>query len=432
MHARLVLLAATCLLAACHRGDDAAAARPAPKPDAAGFTILDWPLPTTDGAAQPDLVPAPNGTLLLSWIRPMGGRHALQYAAYQGDENWESAPKTIAVGSTLAANWANTPHVLMTDDGALWAQWLQARSGGADHAADVMLTQSRDGGVHWAAPVAVNDDGTASEHGFVSLWPAAQDAVGIAWLDGRNTVPAGSDAPMAHGGAMHGNRDHAGAMTLRAATFDASLARRDDVQVDPMTCDCCSTDAAMTARGAVLAYRDRSAEEIRDIAVVRQGAKGWNAPQVVHADGWKMPGCPLNGPSVDARGDEVVVAWYSAAGDKPVLRLARSHDAGATFEAPVEVDQGPALQGRVDVALDGDAAWLLWLREDGSGQSLRIARYVGRRGQQDEVARLQARGRATGYPQLAVRQGWAYAVWTDIVGGMPQLHGARIRATVTQ
>lgn len=423
MNARLVLaLVAACAAAACQRpGEQPAAA--VPTPDAAGFTTIDWPLPTPDGATQPDLVVAPNGSLLLSWVRPMGGRNALQYAAYQGDERWESAPKTIAVGSSLSANWANTQHILMTEDGALWAQWLQSHPGAA-HAADVMLTQSRDGGVHWAAPVAVNDDGTASEHGFVSLWPAAQDAVGIAWLDGRHTATA--PAP---GGAHADHHADGGAMSLRAATFDAAMGRGEDVEVDGMTCDCCNTDAAVGAQGALLAYRDRDAGEIRDIAVVRHGAQGWSQPRPVHADGWKMPACPLNGPALDARGDLAVVAWYSAPGDTPVLRLARSTDAGASFGAPVEVDRGAALQGRVDVALDGDGVWLAWLREDGSGQSLHLARYAGAgQPQQGEVARLQGRGRATGYPQLAVRQGVAYLAWTDIAAGVPRLRGLRVRA----
>jgi hypothetical protein len=44
------------------------------------------------------------------------------------------------------------------------------------------------------------------------------------------------------------------------------------------------------------------------------------------------------------------------------------------------------------------------------------------------VASLQGRGRATGYPQLAVREGIAHVVWTDIVGGVPRLRGARVKA----
>ena len=33
-----------------------------------------------------------------------------------------------------------------------------------------------------------------------------------------------------------------------------------------MACDCCQTDAALTARGPLLVYRGRTPDEIRDIS----------------------------------------------------------------------------------------------------------------------------------------------------------------------
>jgi hypothetical protein len=72
---------------------------------------------------------------------------------------------------------------------------------------------------------------------------------------------------------------------------------------------------------------------------------------------------------------------------------------------------------------------VLWLREDANGQSLQLARYapdLSRELQRVEVARLQGRGRATGFPQLVLHDGTAHVVWTDIVGGKPKLGGATI------
>ena len=40
------------------------------------------------------------------------------------------------------------------------------------------------------------------------------------------------------------------------------------------------------------------------------------------------------------------------------------------------------------------------------------------------MAKLQGRGKATGFPQLALHNGHAYVVWTDIVDGAPHLRGA--------
>jgi len=83
-------------------------------------------------------------------------------------------------------------------------------------------------------------------------------------------------------------------------------------------------DRILYAIGDLLVYRDRTANEIRDIYATRFDGKTWSKPARVHADDWTMPACPVNGPSVAAREKDVVVAWYTAAGDMPTVKLARS------------------------------------------------------------------------------------------------------------
>ncbi|TWH99116.1 hypothetical protein IP90_03207 [Luteimonas cucumeris] len=374
-----------------------------------------WPLLSEHGAAQPDLAVAPDDRLLLSWISVRPGRdNALQFAAYGNDGRWQSSPRTIAVGEALLSNWADTPHIAATADGALWVHWLQKTSTAAGQY-DLVLSRSANRGFNWSAPVTVNSD-SGGEHGFASLWPASPSALGVAWL---NPVAAADGAHAAHSAGMG----------LRTASFDASLQRSDDRVLDEMTCECCQTDAALTTRGVVLVYRDRDADQVRDIAALRFDGQDWSTPAKVHADGWKMPACPVNGPAVAAHGDDVVVAWYTAAGDKPAMKLARSRDAGASFAAPVQVDHGTAVLGRVDVAHDADGAWVLWLREEAGAQSLWLARYstdLAREVFRKQIATLQGRGAAIGFPKLALRADGAYAVWTDVVDGQPKLRGVQV------
>ena len=150
---------------------------------------------------------------------------------------------------------------------------------------------------------------------------------------------------------------------------------------------------------------------------------------MVHDDQWKMPACPVNGPAVAARDDNAVVAWYTEAGEQPSLKLARSADAGDTFAAPIEVDQGEAVHGPRRCRLRRPAGGAGWLREDASGQCLQLARYtpdLSKQLQRIEVAKLQGRGRATGFPKLALRDGIAHLVWTDVVDGRPRLQAAML------
>lgn len=397
-------------------------ARTAPTPQ---WRVSDWPLPATGAAAQPDLVAAPGGGWLLSWIEPgANGGHALKFARAGRDGRWD-APRTIAQGRDWFVNWADTPHLAVSADGALWAHWLQ-KSAPATYAYDVALTRSADGGATWSKPVKVNDDGTATEHGFVSLWPDGAGGLGVAWLDGRHT--GGGE------GEEGGHAGHRGAMSLRAARFDANLERSLDAEIDAMTCDCCQIDAATTARGPVLVYRDRDAQEIRDIAATRRDADGWSAPKHVHADRWTMPACPVNGPSVAARGEAAVVAWYTAAGGESKVQVARSGDAGTSFGPPLLLDRGEPVQGRVEAALGADAAWVLWLREDRQGQSLWLARLapdLSRELQRIEVAKPQGRGRGTGFAQLALGEGVAGVIWTELIDGAARLRGARLQPEAT-
>lgn len=416
----------------------------------ATYTQQVWPLPAATGSAQPDLVATADGRLLLSWINAVPGRrNVLRFVALGDNGVWQSQPRTIVVGNSLIASWADTPHIAATADGALWVHWLQkARAGSMSSdgmpsegmpsesmpsesmtsdsmTSDIMLSRSTDGGFNWSAPMLVNDDGTATEHGFVSLWPQTRDRLGIAWLDGRAKAGEGKA-----GQAMQ----HEGSTALRAAFFDGTLRRSDDIQLDAMTCDCCQTAVAMTTRGALVAYRDRSAEEVRDITVVRFDNDAWTAPRTVNADHWVMSACPVNGPDIAANANQAVVAWYTAADDKPMVKIARSDDAGDSFAKPRIVDQGETVQGRVAVAMDAQQVWMLWIREDAQGQSLWLARYpadLSHELQRTLVARLQGRGRGTGFPQIALRGGVAYVAWTDVTEGAPQLHGATFTAQAT-
>lgn len=426
----VALLAAMLALAACGGGHDgsgpAATASAAPDADpAAPSRIEPWALPTMlPGSASPNLAVAPDGNLLLSWINTQKGRrHLLQFANYSpGLGRWLQAPANIAVGNSMFVNWADVPHMAATPDGTLWAHWLQ-KSGDAPYAYDVVLTRSRDGGGNWAPPVMPHDDGTRTEHGFVSMWAQGPQQLGIAWLDGRNTGGGDHADHAAHDGSQ-------GAMTLRAAVFDGALQRSHDAEIDARVCDCCQTAVAVTAKGALLVYRGRAEGEVRDILSTRFDGTAWRAPRPVHADGWKMPACPVNGPDVAAAGDAAVVGWYTEGGGQPEVRLAASADAGDTFSAPVVLDAGAAVQGRVAVAHDGAQAWALWLREEANAQSLWLSRRsadLATEHERIEVAQVRGVGRGTGFAQLALVDGTAYVVWTDVVDGVPGLKGIRIR-----
>lgn len=369
-------------------------------------TLEAIPSPSGPGSAEPNLDAGPDGRVHMSWLEPLtsGQGHVLKVASLDG-KAW-TEPSAVRSGRDFFVNWADFPSVIALGDGRLAAHWLQ-RTGTATYAYGVRLAFSGDGGRSWSVPLTPHTDSSNTEHGFVSLWRAERgDGVEAVWLDGRKYNRGG---------------DHSNEMSLATAafTFDGDVSAPERI-LDGRVCDCCQTSVAMTSRGPVIVYRDRSAAEIRDIAVVRRTTGGrWTEPVVVHPDGWKINACPVNGPSIAARGDNVAVAWFTAANDAPTVRVAFSRDAGATFSAPIRVDEGqPA--GRVDVELTRNGAALVtWIeRAGGDAASVRLRRveHGGRVGAPITIATSSA-ARASGFPRMVIAGNDAVFAWT--VPGRP-------------
>lgn len=366
---------------------------------AAHAAVTEIPSPAPPGAAEPFVLATPADGILLTWLEPAGGgkRTAMRIARLR-DGKWSPA-QTIAERDDLLANWADFPSIAQDDHGVLFAQLLT--KGASGHAHDVRLTISRDGGKTWSTPQLLNRDGRNAEHGFASLQPLPGGGVAVAWLDGRN-MPEGHE----HGGE--------GEMMLRSAAVDANGKMTGERELDHRACECCGTGMAMAEGKAVLVYRDRSADNVRDVSVVRQTAGGWTAPKPLHADGWKINGCPLNGPRIDGAGKRLAAAWFTGAGERPHVYVAFSADGGATFDKPIAVDDGnPA--GRVDVVLLGsDSTVVTWVEQTGTTAELR-ARRVSRAAAPGASICIGESGpaRSTGFARMARAGGEVLVTWTE-------------------
>jgi hypothetical protein len=248
----------------------------------------------------------------------------------------------------------------------------------------------------------LNDDATDTEHGFVS-YAVESDGVRAFWLDGRRT----SDG---------------GAMTLRTALIGAEVGFSEEL--DERVCDCCSTGAAMTASGPAVVYRDRNADEVRDIVIIGRQGEGWSPARAVAVDDWRIPGCPVNGPEIAVAGERAAVAWFTATADEPATKVAFSADAGLTFREPVVVDRQGSL-GRVDVVLEDGDALVSWLADAGETAEIRLRRVSadGRMGPAVGVVKTAA-SRASGFPRLLHLGDRLYLGWVELA---PEEGGSRVR-----
>lgn len=392
---------------------DATAREPTP----AQVRLHELSVPAAPGSLGPNLAATSHG-VFLSWLEPAeqgetgSERHALRVAHLDPRRPlaW-GAPVSVTEGEGFFANWADFPALAEIPGGGLLVHWLE-RTGEDTYAYGVRLARSLDRGQSWEPLGFLHDDLSPTEHGFVSFAPMAE-GVRAFWLDGRD---------MAAGGPM----------ALRTVLVAGSAAAFDErgqgppssTVLDGRVCECCQTDAAVATRGPVVVYRGRSDDEVRDIWIVRAVGDGWSPPQRVSEDGWRIPGCPVNGPAVAAAEDRVVVAWFTGANDQPAVKTALSTDGGATFGPALELDAEAPI-GRVDVAVtDNGAAWVTWLARTPEGAAVRLAAL--RLGESDRPtqagppATLASTGgaRSSGFPRiLALDLGRLLVTWVDTANG---------------
>ena len=362
--------------------------------------------PPGSGSLAPRLAALDDGRAVLTWLEPESDGHAFRYAVFDGEEFGDA--RTIASGKDWFANWTDTPGLFVLPNGDWLAHWL-VKSGPATFAYDVVMARSDDGGQSWSEPAVPHRDGTQTEHGFVSYFAWDDETAGLVWLDGRETAMDPESE-----GAHAGHHGHAGNMTLRIARIGPGTEVSDKRLLDDRVCDCCQTASAMTTDGPLLIYRGRSEDEIRDIWKLRHEAGEWSAPELLHADGWQIGGCPVNGPDLIASGLDVVAAWFTMPGNEPRVRIAVSRDAGRDFSDPIELGVGRAL-GRVALEWMGDDFVVAWLDEGETGSILKLTGFdrAGKQRFSRELLAMEA-GRISGFPvltQLANRR--FLLAWTE-------------------
>jgi len=352
--------------------------------------------------------------LYMSWMEPLGKGTALYFSRWTGGA-W-SAPRVIASEKKFFLNWADFPSITALEDGTLLAHWLEKSGSGVyDYVAP--FVHSQDGGRTWSKPDLPHREGDTGDHGFVSVVPMGGGRGAVIWLDARQK----SDFERSE--IDEGEKP---AQALYASFFDKGKFG-EEILLDGRVCDCCQTTAVRSGDGVFAAYRDRSADEVRDMGTVRFTAKGAEKPGRLFDDGWKIKGCPVNGPFAAAEGEQIAIAWYTMANKTSKVNLAFSEDGGRSFGPAVRIDEGNP-EGRVAAALlaDGSAAvsWLERRPKKGKGSGEILVRRVspaGKLGKPRSVAMSSIKYRS-GFPQMVRMGDRLVFAWTELVG-----KGSRVR-----
>ena len=372
-------------------------------------------VPAGPDSHGPRLTLGADGTVMLSWMERQGEDRVLR--ATEVRRSGFGDVVEVVSDPKMFVNWADVPSVTVLGDGDWLAHWM-SYSADLTYSYDVMLALSSDAGASWSEPFRPHDDGTPTEHGFVTVFPTGEDA-GLIWLDGRKTGGEGTDDPTDTG------------MTLRGAFVGADGEITGDQEIDFLTCDCCQTDVAMTPSGPIAVYRDRTVDEIRDISISRFEDGAWQAPEAFSEDGWEIAACPVNGPEIAVHGDYVAIAWFTAAGTVPRVKVRISRNGGRSFGEEIEVARVSTI-GHVQIDWIGDNAFAVnWMRplDDLKDIMVRSVTINGELGRVHTVGRTEVERTL---PQMLKVHNDLVFVWTDVGSEGTRIRGVRAEIVYAQ
>ena len=360
--------------------------------------------------AQPSLVSG-EGSLSLSWISSNEGeKSTLNFSQFK-EGKWINT-QTMATGSDWFVNWADFPaHAI--NENLILSSYLKKSDSGT-YTYDVILSLQKLSGEKVKEDFLLHTDGVKAEHGFVSIIPNHNQGFFITWLDGRNTVDKDLDG-------------HHKPMTIRFAEITNKGDIIDESELDSATCDCCQTSIAVTNKGPVVVYRDRSDKEVRDIYIARKINGIWEVPTPIHNDGWEINGCPVNGPKVASNSNNLAVSWFTVSNEKPIVNLSFSKSNGASFGTLIKINDDDAI-GRVDVAfLNPQEVLVSYIEGDDVGTYLRIKKVSidGKVSAPITISKIDG-GRNSGVPQLEILDNEAFIVWTVFEGKKNQLKTVKL------
>lgn len=320
--------------------------------DAPRLAVAPWPLPPgTANAVSFTVVRGDDRRVHLLWLESAGDRRALRFARQTSPEaGWET-PVTVPTGSAIVADATEAPALAADRHGRLTVVWQRPAAEPAGHgnghpaAASPYFSRSADGGRTWSDPQPLTPSGRPAE--FVTLAALADGRVLAAWLE---------------------------QVTAKTVHLVSRIVGESgpDLTVDRAVCECCPPALTAFPDGtALLAYRGRTEENVRDIRTARFRAAAWEESRILNHDDWRLAACPVNGPALASDGGRVAAAWFTAADNDPRVLVSASPDAGGRFLLPLRLSETrPAGRPAAAILRDGAllAAWV-----DGTG-GLRLRR----------------------------------------------------------
>jgi hypothetical protein len=300
--------------------------------------------PSEASATAPTLARAPDGSVWLAWIESSPGGATVRSASLNPTTLRWSAAQRVATGPQILDVDTAPPALAVGRGGRVTVAWAEG-SAASPETESIFLSSSTDAGLTWTAPTPLTTESKANS--LPVLTTLADGRVLAAWLDRRGRTSGDHDVRLY------------ARIVGEPAGPDVLIEARVSEKSPPAL-------VSFPDGSALLSYRTLGDGTVRDINVVRYRLGRWENDHALNRDEWRSPPCPASGPQLAVSGGRVAAAWFTAAEDRPRLRISSSPDAGSRFLMPLSVDFGHPL-GRPAVAMLHDGAIVtLWVEGESS------------------------------------------------------------------
>ncbi len=356
-----------------------------------------------DGRSNSHVSLAANGDrVVATWLGSAdAGADVFAATSEDGGVHFGAPVRVNDVAGDAGGNGEQPPRVAIKDR-AVTVVWVSKRQG----VSGIRAAQSSDGGRTFSPARTISPDGVTGARGWESAAISDDGVVHAAWLDGRNA------APMPAGHHEHG--------AMRQDIVHAMWRAGEPVVESPVAdnvCFCCKTGVATRGRDVFVVWRHLFDGGVRDIAIARStdGGRTFGAPVRVSADNWKIDACPDDGPSLAIEADGAVrVAWPTLLQDAATPHMAIfeavSRDGGATFSPRARVDGAATGASHPRLAVAAGARVIVWDEAAAEGRRVML------RGAGDAVRTL-AEGGSASYPAVAPAPGAFVVAWAEQAAG---------------
>ena len=363
------------------------------------------------------------GTVHVLFARPAGPESKdiplFHIRSDDGGATW-SEPARVATGHAPPPRLhrGDDPQIAAHGD-MLMALWT-ARGDGPFGSGPLATALSDDGGRTWrAGPSPAARPLPVQEQPAVVIPTAAPASPGAKKPHAAKGTGPGYRFP-----ATTGDRDGFHVVWIHAIGDERSLrharlapgtsAWSDPTVVDPKICACCWNELKPGPGGSLLAlYRDQHPSDMM-LARSRDAGRTWEQPTRVGGFDWHFEGCPHVGGGVavaqDARGGNILTTVWTGKPQAAGAYLVATSPRGAATPVPLSAEPGAGRNTDVAILADG-TAMAVWDQSAEGGQAV-YAKTSSDGADWLPAARLSPAGQNAAYPRVVATARRFVVLWT--------------------